>query len=345
MTQRTCGVDGCTGLHYARTWCRKHYEHWRLHGDPLVATLGQPTRVCSVDGCERPVKFKSHGWCGTHYERWRLHGSTDERPKGNFDRRYALDEGYFDAIDTPDKAYWLGFIAGDGCVRERGILAVSLAAKDCAHLERLKAALRTEAPVRLYTGKSGRREGKRNAALFIHSRHLSDALVLHGITPRKSLTLQAWGGPDDLMRHYWRGLIDADGTIMAVRNQWQVSLVGSRSVVRGFAEWTRSLAPEIAAQPSQVGNIWKFAVRGRVRCRLVAHALYDDCSTALARKAERAATLIAAGPPMRVGHETSLETRLKIGEAARQRHVRRLAGDGDGRLCDDSSSRPRPRSD
>ena len=31
--------------------------------------------------------------------------------------RFACDNpGYFDEIDAPDKAYWLGFIGADGCV-------------------------------------------------------------------------------------------------------------------------------------------------------------------------------------------------------------------------------------
>lgn len=30
-----CQVEGCEGRHYARGWCSKHYQRWRLHGDPL----------------------------------------------------------------------------------------------------------------------------------------------------------------------------------------------------------------------------------------------------------------------------------------------------------------------
>ena len=34
---KTCSIDGCTGKHYGRTWCRKHYGRWHAHGDPEAA--------------------------------------------------------------------------------------------------------------------------------------------------------------------------------------------------------------------------------------------------------------------------------------------------------------------
>jgi len=299
-----------------------HYSRWRIHGNPLVTAYNQPKPTCSIKDCGGVVYGR--GWCKKHYERWRMHGSTDDRPKGNYTRHYALDQHYFDVIDTEEKAYWLGFIAGDGCVRERGVLTVALAAADAAHLEYLRIALCTTRPVRHYVAKRGKRKGQRVAALSICSRRMADALMAHGIEPRKSLILQAWDGPEHLMRHYWRGLIDADGTLVAgaVRNRWQVSLVGSKPIVHAFAGWVRGLLPKTVAQPHQKLNIWLFRITGRVGSRVLAEALYGGCTIALERKAERAAAIIASGPPKRLGHPTSPETRLKLSRLARERHAR-----------------------
>ena len=33
---KACAIDGCGGRVKARGWCRKHYERWRHHGDPLA---------------------------------------------------------------------------------------------------------------------------------------------------------------------------------------------------------------------------------------------------------------------------------------------------------------------
>lgn len=35
MTKGTCSVDGCEAATHARGWCKKHYQRWSTHGDPL----------------------------------------------------------------------------------------------------------------------------------------------------------------------------------------------------------------------------------------------------------------------------------------------------------------------
>lgn len=36
MSAATCSVDGCVSKPLARSWCGKHYDRWRRHGDPSV---------------------------------------------------------------------------------------------------------------------------------------------------------------------------------------------------------------------------------------------------------------------------------------------------------------------
>lgn len=32
--KKTCDIDGCPNIAQARGWCSKHYQRWRVHGDP-----------------------------------------------------------------------------------------------------------------------------------------------------------------------------------------------------------------------------------------------------------------------------------------------------------------------
>ena len=50
-------------------------------------------------------------------------------------RKYALNESFFSKIESEKQAYWLGFIAADGNIRQDGLcLTIELARRDREHL-------------------------------------------------------------------------------------------------------------------------------------------------------------------------------------------------------------------
>ena len=56
-------------------------------------------------------------------------------------KKYKLNEHCFDEIDTEEKAYWLGFIAADGCVYKNSNawrLQINLKSSDKHHLEKFQ---------------------------------------------------------------------------------------------------------------------------------------------------------------------------------------------------------------
>lgn len=75
-----CSIAGCNKPVEARGWCGMHYWRWKNHGStdlPPVPTL--PT-VCTVEGCDKPVKTKSKGLCSMHQFRLARTGQLDLRP-------------------------------------------------------------------------------------------------------------------------------------------------------------------------------------------------------------------------------------------------------------------------
>jgi hypothetical protein len=296
MAHRTC--EHCPNPVLARNWCSKHYQAWRKYGDPLAggSKTGRVRGTCSIKDCGG-VRA-GLGWCQAHYTNYRRHGDPEPAPSPGGRRIYALDDYFFDEINTEAKAYWLGFINADGCVRagaisngwQRHLLSVKLKASDAGHLEKLKADLAAESPVHPVPQRTS---GKPAAEIVLSSPHLVDSLIRLGVTPRKSLTATPWTGPDDLMRHYWRGMVDGDGSIVrhAGLEKWRLSLCGSEACVEAFRAWAVAITGS-AAKKYPKGNIWSWTAAGLASPQAIARELYGGATVCLDRKHERALHLM-----------------------------------------------------
>lgn len=129
----------------------------------------------------------------------------------------SVDENYFDVIDTEEKAYWLGFIMADGCMFKRKTgnyqFCIRLQRQDHNHLEKFKKAIS-------FDGEIKNDESKRNntvcyySEIKIYNNKFCRNLIKHGIVPRKSgkeyLPKEI---PQSLIKHFFRGFIDGDGSI------------------------------------------------------------------------------------------------------------------------------------
>lgn len=227
-------------------------------------------------------------------------------------RKYFFNEQFFDEIDVESKAYWLGFIAGDGYIRGN-VVTLQLAAKDAEHLVKLRDAIGSSAPVRIFTPKIVGQQFP-SAVFYICSRHMVAALASHGILNCKSLTIKPWVGSDSLMRHFWRGLVDADGNI----GKMSVNLLGSKWVIDGFANFVQGHI-ETKATPAARENVWSYTVRGRHIARELVSLLYGDAEVALARKAEAASWLVKYKPARKPRGPMTIETKEKLSRAMKGR--------------------------
>lgn len=185
-------------------------------------------------------------------------------------RKYSLDETYFDNIDTSEKAYWLGFIAADGCVQNNErvyCLEIALQKRDRDHLLKFAEHIGSDSPVTPTV---------QNMRIRLHSRHLMESLANLGIFPRKSLIVEPWDGPLELMPSYWRGLFDGDGCIhkrtKEGRVHWSISIVGSFGCVDGFRKWAYEICGSKACvrKATKVSECWSWAVCGTEKPQLLA---------------------------------------------------------------------------
>lgn len=128
------------------------------------------------------------------------------RPKKAW-RKYNLNEHIFDEINTEEKAYWLGFIIGDGSVNKAGKqLSIQLKGDDKLHLEKFNKFLSAN-----YKIKS--RE-KNQVYININSEYLIQTITKYSIIHNKTYKeINANNIPQQFLKDYYRGFLDADGCI------------------------------------------------------------------------------------------------------------------------------------
>lgn len=140
--------------------------------------------------------------CNTWYKHG-LHGKQK--------RVYMIErESYFENIDTPAKAYFLGFIAADGCIyrpndTRQGIVRINIHRQDEYILETFKRELGYDRPV-------SRSQGK-YSSIEVSSDKMCSDLERLGLAPRKTYGNTVPSIDDTAMKYFIRGYFDGDGSI------------------------------------------------------------------------------------------------------------------------------------
>lgn len=131
-------------------------------------------------------------------------------------RRYGLNEHYFDNIDTPSKAYILGLLYADGCNHpEHNCITISLQECDKSVVEFVRDEVEYEGPIRVHYLSKKNPKYKDQYMLCINDEYMSRQLETLGVVKAKSLILQFPTFLDDsLIHHFVRGYFDGDGCIV-----------------------------------------------------------------------------------------------------------------------------------
>ena len=123
-------------------------------------------------------------------------------------QKYKFDEDYFEKIDTEDKAYFLGFIVADGCVRSEKSKRMKLKLKidDCHILETLIKKIN-------YLGKVYLHKSGKFCELALSGSKIVEDLHNLGIYQNKTMSVKYPNIPKNLEHHFMRGVFDGDGCI------------------------------------------------------------------------------------------------------------------------------------
>lgn len=136
-------------------------------------------------------------------------------------RKYKIDDNYFDVIDKEDKAYLLGFLAADGAVQKRGNIKITLSRIDRNFLEQIREILNTNYPIHDYLTK----DGYETSELSFRSSQIMNELSKYGIVNKKTYSFSfPYNIPEEYYIDFIRGYWDGDGTICKSGNYARASL-------------------------------------------------------------------------------------------------------------------------
>lgn len=209
----------------------------------------------------------------------------ERRPPHSF-RRHTVNHDTFDHIDTPQKAYWLGFLFGDGTTSHRRGFLAAAPPKDKAHLEKLKAFVGSDASIRNYSS-------LHSIHLSVSSTKLAERLKELGLNADNHQSMGLPDIPSQLLRFFILGFFDAEGSIHGVRTD-----IGKFVVQIEFSQRSERILQQIADHINTALGVYhrvyhrqsgnhRLCYTGR-RAKTVLNYLYAGCQEfALARKYQK----------------------------------------------------------
>ncbi len=152
---------------------------------------------------------------------------------------YNYDENYFHKIETPNQAYLVGYITGDGTLFDRKKskrLVLTLAEKDKQLLVDIARELNMLEAVKFRKKNVANEQNK--YSLTINSTTMCNDLINLGVTPLKT-GQEKWidFDRDDLQWAYLRGFFDADGH---VRPKVRVGFTGNPGMLYSILDFLQS---------------------------------------------------------------------------------------------------------
>jgi hypothetical protein len=208
----------------------------------------------------------------------------------------------FDSVDTPEKAYWLGFFYADAYNGQKwGRFVVTLAIKDKNHLIKLARFLSVPGidPLEMVTSQPETAKYP-SSSFVIYRTAFCERMTELGCMQAKSLilTYPEWM-PEDLHVHFIRGAQDGDGCITLSRKtkEWKWSIVGTKewcAPAQKIIEKATGEKIHLVYISESGKNTWQIGTSGNEKIVKILNWIYKDTdeSLRLTRKYEKYLELI-----------------------------------------------------
>jgi intein-encoded DNA endonuclease-like protein len=215
-------------------------------------------------------------------------------------RKYAIDDHYFDIIDTEEKAYILGWLYTDGYNhRQTNTVSLEIQESDVEILEKIKNAMGyNDRPLKYRTKPIPNGTYIHMVSLLVCNREISKKLEEHGVRQAKSHTITFPSDeivPPHLKRHFIRGCFDGDGSFGLYKEsnrsrKWACSLSGQKQFFDGFANYLTELGITNGIWVSEYAA--NLQISRKSSFQALYNLLYADATIYLERKYQKATDIL-----------------------------------------------------
>jgi len=214
-------------------------------------------------------------------------------------RKNIFNYHYFDTIDTPDKAYFLGWLYSDGNnYPENHSVQLKIKDSDIEILEVIRSYIADENyPIKIVK----RKNENTQCNLIFSNIHFSNKCIEKGVFKDKTFTLKFPNEkqvPKHLQSHFIRGYFDGDGCILTSKNKnynrlnYQFIISGNYEVLSGIQIILMNQLDFKQTKLIKNKNIFNMCYGGNKQVKKIYNWLYKDCNDLyLKRKKEKFETL------------------------------------------------------
>jgi intein-encoded DNA endonuclease-like protein len=223
-------------------------------------------------------------------------------------RKYWINETFFDAIDTEEKAYVLGLFYADGSNNIRRYKAyIMLSESDKDILLKIQKILQSQKPL-LYVERKPKNPTHQNRyMLYIDNKHISTKLEELGCMTNKTylVTFPKWLDLN-LYRHFIRGYFDGDGHVGVYNRKGRFSIVGTESfclsLQKTFFKQLNINSKLYNRWPNRKNNIRDLRVSGNKQILRILEWFYFESTIHMDRKFKKYLELKTV-PKFKVGRK------------------------------------------
>ena len=206
-------------------------------------------------------------------------------------RRYKVNESYFDNINTEEKAYWLGFLYADGYIRERksgNSLEMKLSVKDLEHLILFRECVGSNHLIKESQSKVKYKGGvsiSNMVHLAMYSSKIVESIKRQGVHSRKTFTIERPNIEKKMIPHFIRGYFDGDGSFSFNPNKYVIKT----QIVSASDQFQKFIIDELNENGISI-NLYskiKLQIQNKLDNEKFYNYIYKNCKIYLKRKKEK----------------------------------------------------------